>query len=280
MKYKEIAEKYGVTINTVKSWKTRYKWLKYGKKVCTQNQKKVCTQNSPKKEKAEEAIEKVIENADLTDKQRLFCMYYIRSFNATKAYQKAYQCSYGIAVANAYRMMENDGIRNEIQRLKQHRLNRELLDESDIFQKYIDIAFADITDYLEFGTEEVPVMALYGPVKVKDPDTGEEKELTKTVNTVRFRSSAEVDGTILAEVKQGRDGASIKLADRMKALQWLSDHMDLATEEQRARIAQIKAQTERLSAQPVENEDDGVEIINDADKSIDEPIEKETEETG
>ena len=280
MKYKEIAEKYGVTINTVKSWKTRYKWLKYGKKVCTQNQKKVCTQNSPKKEKAEEAIEKVIENADLTDKQRLFCMYYIRSFNATKAYQKAYQCSYGIAVANAYRMMENDGIRNEIQRLKQHRLNRELLDESDIFQKYIDIAFADITDYLEFGTEEVPVMALYGPVKVKDPDTGEEKELTKTVNTVRFRSSAEVDGTILAEVKQGRDGASIKLADRMKAIQWLSDHMDLATEEQRARIAQIKAQTERLSAQPVENEDDGVEIINDADKSIDEPIEKETEETG
>ena len=26
MRYKEIAEKYGVTINTVKSWKTRYKW--------------------------------------------------------------------------------------------------------------------------------------------------------------------------------------------------------------------------------------------------------------
>ena len=26
MKYKEIAEKYGVTINTVKSWKTRYGW--------------------------------------------------------------------------------------------------------------------------------------------------------------------------------------------------------------------------------------------------------------
>ena len=26
MKYKEIAEKYNTTINTVKSWKTRYKW--------------------------------------------------------------------------------------------------------------------------------------------------------------------------------------------------------------------------------------------------------------
>ncbi|WP_455796434.1 RNA polymerase sigma factor [Clostridium butyricum] len=28
MKYKEIAEKYNVSINTVKSWKTRYKWCK------------------------------------------------------------------------------------------------------------------------------------------------------------------------------------------------------------------------------------------------------------
>lgn len=281
MKYKEIAEKYGVTINTVKSWKTRYKWSKDGKKVCTQNQKKVCTQNDHKKEKAEEVVEKVIENADLTDKQRLFCVYYIRSFNATKAYQKAYECSYETALTNGSALLGNTRIKSEIQKLKINRLNREFFSESDIFQKYIDIAFADITDYLEFGTEEVPVMALYGPVKVKDPDTGEEKELTKTVNTVRFRSSVEVDGTILAEVKQGRDGASIKLADRMKALQWLSDHMDLATEEQRARIAQIKAQTERLSAQPVENEDDGVEIINDANReSSEKTIGEATEETG
>ncbi len=255
MKYKEIAEKYGVTINTVKSWKTRYKWSKDGKKVCTQNQKKVCTQNDHKKEKAEEAVERVIENVDLTDKQRLFCLLYTRCFNATKAYQKAYKCSYEVAAAASYRMLDNVGIRNEIQRLKQHRLNRELLDESDIFQKYIDIAFADITNYLEFGVEEVPVMALHGPVKIKDPDTGKEKELTKTVNTVRFRPSAEVDGTILAEVKQGRDGASIKLADRMKALQWLSDHMDLATKEQRARIAQIKAQTDKLTGNNQEIED-------------------------
>lgn len=28
MKYKDIAEKYGVSINTVRSWKTRYKWIR------------------------------------------------------------------------------------------------------------------------------------------------------------------------------------------------------------------------------------------------------------
>lgn len=44
MKYKEIAEKYNVTINTVKSWKTRYKWSKDGKQSVHTKKKKVCTQ--------------------------------------------------------------------------------------------------------------------------------------------------------------------------------------------------------------------------------------------
>ena len=93
--------------------------------------------------------------------------------------------------------------------------------------------------------KEVQVMSMYGPVEVKDPKTGEKKPIMKTVNAVMFRESVDVDGTLISEVKQGKDGASIKLADRMKALQWLSDHMDLATEEQRARIALLKAKSEK-----------------------------------
>jgi len=41
----------------------------------------------------------------------------------------------------------------------------------------------------------------------------------------------------------------------MKALQWLSDHMDMATEEQKAKIAQIKAQTDKLTGNNQEIED-------------------------
>lgn len=271
----EIASQLNVSPGTVRGWKSKDSWddqLNGTLRKNTERSKRKKEGKQKEKATVEKEVEQIIEAPDLTDKQRLFCLFYIRSFNATKAYQKAYQCNYEIAHVEGCKNLAKPSIKKEIQRLKQHRLNRELLDESDIFQKYVDIAFADITDYLEFGTEEVPVMALYGPVKVKDPDTGEEKELTKTVNTVRFRSSAEVDGTIVAEVKQGRDGASIKLADRMKALDWLAAHMDLATDEQRARIAQIKAQTERLSTQPVENEDDGVEIINDADEKTSQDI--------
>lgn len=44
MKYKDIAEKYGVTLNTVKSWKVRYGWNKKSvhtktEKVCIQKRK-------------------------------------------------------------------------------------------------------------------------------------------------------------------------------------------------------------------------------------------------
>ena len=76
---------------------------------------------------------------------------------------------------------------------------------------------------------------------------------------VKFKESAFADGTILSEVKQGRNGASIKLADRMKALDWLSKHMNITTEEQKLKIEVLKKQLNTN-----DQEDDGVEIINDA----------------
>lgn len=262
MKLVDIATQLDVPAGTVRRWKSTYKWD--GEQESERSDKKSeragKNKNDNKKAIAKE-VEEVIQNTDLTDKQRLFCIYYIRCFNATKAYQKAYGCDYTTAMVNGCQLLRNPKVKEEVLRLKQERLNREFLSEEDVFQKYMDIAFADITDYLEFGTEEVPVMAMYGPVKVKDPDTGEEKQLTKVINTVRFKESAEIDGTILTEVKQGKDGASIKLADRMKALQWLSDHMDLATEEQKAKVAIMKAKVE--SNDDVEENDDGfLEALN------------------
>lgn len=266
MKLIDIASQLGIPEGTVRSWKNRYNWdcnvAKEKRNVAKTKKNKKQNQEEP----SVDEVSSIIENPELTDKQRIFCVHYIRSFNATKAYQKAYGCSYETAMVEGSSHLRNPKIKSEILKLKQERLNREFLSEADIFQKYMDIAFADITDYMTFGTEEVPVMAMYGPVKIKDPETGEEKQLTKIVNTVRFKDSTEVDGTILSEVRQGKDGASIKLSDRMKALQWLSDHMNMATEEQKAKIAQIKVQTERLAAAPTDGEEDGVEIINDADE--------------
>ena len=246
MKLVEIASQLNVSEGTVRSWKSRYKWdcNVANKKRNVAKRKK--EENSKNEKAIADEVNQVLENTDLTDKQRLFCLHYVKCFNATKAYQKAYKCDYLSAKAHGYELLQSVAVCKEIKRLKQNRLNREMLDESDIFQKYMDIAFSDITDYVEFGQEEVPVMAVYGPVQVKDEKTGKKKILTKRVNVVRFKDSEEIDGTIISEVKQGKDGASIKLADRMKALDWLAEHMDMATTEQRARIENIKTKTEQI----------------------------------
>ena len=247
MKLVEIADKLDVPAGTVRRWKSTYCWDSDQKSERSDKKKANARKdNRRQKQTAKDAVEDVMQNTELTDKQRLFCSYYIRCFNATKAYQKAYGVDYNTAASIGYRMLENDGVKTEIHRLKKARLNREFFSEEDVFQKYMDIAFADITDFLSFGKKEVPVMGPFGPVKIKDEDTGETVGLTKIVNAVSFRESNEVDGSLISEVKQGKDGASIKLADRMKALQWLADHMDMATEEQRAKIAQMNAQTEQM----------------------------------
>lgn len=248
----EIASQLNLPEGTVRRWKSTHKWdsERSDKKA---NVRKV--NKTREMEPVVDAVDSVLENPDLTDKQRLFCLYFVKNFNATKSYQKAYGCSYDAARAEGYKVLANPCIKAEIQRLKRERMTREFLSEEDIFQKYMDIAFADITDYVEFGREQVNVMGAFGPVMVQDEENGKKVPLMKDVNTVRFKESAEVDGTIVTEVKQGKDGASIKLADRMKALDWLANHMDLATEEQRAKIAQIKAQTNKLTGNGQEIED-------------------------
>lgn len=203
----EIAKDLDLPEGTVRRWKSTHKWES---ERSDKNSERSVKRKKDKKPRVADEVRQVTDNPDLTDKQRLFCVLYIRCFNAAKAYQKAYECSYETALTNGPALLGNTRIKSEIEELKQHRLNREMLDEHDIFQKYIDIAFADITDFVEFGKEQIGV-----------------KENT-------------VDGTLISEIKQGKNGLSIKLLDRMKALQWLSDHMDLATEEQRLRIEKLK----------------------------------------
>lgn len=256
MKYKDIAVKYGVTLNTVKSWKTRYKW---DKKSVHTKKKSVHTKKAEEKQKkqaAAESVEQVLKNDELNDQQRLFCLYYSRSFNATRAYMKAYpDCTYESAMARSSKLMKDETIKEEIFRLKQAKMNKAMLEPEDIFQKYTEIAFSDITDYVSFGREEVQVMGAFGPVETVDPETGEQVPVTKTVNTVRFLESDTVDGSLINEVSQGKDGAKIKLADRMKALNWLAEHMDLATEEQKARVELLKSQREHLNKDATQTED-------------------------
>lgn len=229
-KLKDIASDLGVSETQIRKWKNLDKW-----KGNVTNQSKG---NVTKRKRggqpgncntSEEAVEQVTENADLSDKQRLFCLLYIRCFNATKAYQKAYECSYETAMVNGSDLLRNTKVKDEILRLKQNRLNREMLDEADVFQWYLDIARADIKDYVEFGNEEIEVEDKNGNVR------------TVKVSNVNIKNDSDVDGILVSEISKGRDGVKVKLLDKLKAMEWIAEHMDLATEKQQAEIDALRA---------------------------------------
>ncbi|ELC8383206.1 MAG: terminase small subunit [Clostridium perfringens] len=238
----DISKKLDIPSSTVRRWKKTYNWDnersdKNSERSFKQNNKKI-----EKKKPIVEEVNEVLKNAELTDRQRLFCIYYINCFNAAKAYKKAYECSYESALSNGYRLMENDSIRKEIENLKRHKLNRVMISEEDIFQRYLDIAYANIGDYLKFGRRRKNKWTKNKDgefIAVIDPDTGQQDFYE--YNFIELNESSDVDTSLLSEVKEGKDGISVKLKDGMKALDWLTKHMNIATDRQKAELEVLKS---------------------------------------
>jgi phage terminase small subunit len=259
----EIAKQLKRPPGTIRGWKAKDQW---DAKLNGAHQKKNMERSKRKErdvpQQNDKKILKELEDAELTEKQRLFCLYYIKNFNATMAAIKA-GYSPDRAHVTGSELVRNSKVAAEIRRLKGAIQEELFIDATDVLNKYIQIAFADITDFVEFGQEEVPVMTAFGPATDKDGNI-----ITKLVNVVKFRDVAQVDGGLIRQIKQGKDGASIKLEDRMKALDRLEKNFDLfpnnfqrKIEEEKLNIARQKLELEKLRADAggeEEETDDGL----------------------
>lgn len=240
----DLAEKHGIKLGTLKSRKSREKWSRDATKT-----KKVATIKEDAAEEkevveSEEVTALEIEGGDgLTDKQRLFCMYYVRSLNATSAYKKAYKSSYATAMSEGSRFTRNPKIKAKIAELKKERLEQEDLDKVDVLQKYKAIAFADITDFIDFT--QVESEANETTVEY-NPDGSKKSEKTEVVpytyTKFAMHHSEEVDGTLITELSKGKDGMfKVKLADKMAALAFLAKYTDLLNENERKQLQNEQA---------------------------------------
>lgn len=258
---KDIAAQLGVKDAQIRKWKSQDKWEEKLKGTLQKNKRNVINKKTDiNKQAVNEDIESVLKNDKLTEKQKLFCIYYIENFNATKAYQRAYECSYATAMSEGSKSLRNPKIKIEIDRLtneclEEQEINSKLLSKR-LWKKYIDIAFADITDYLEFNSKEV--QGEYG---------------TSTKNTIRLKNSDEVDGSLISEISEGRDGIKIKLQDKMKALQWLSDRMDLLPTSVKTKLdiemLKLEVEMNKHDNTQEEVENDGfIEALNNATDEV------------
>lgn len=257
-----LAEKHDVKLGTLKSRKSRDKWSRGASKKDATKTQKVATP-SKRMQTKKEVFEPAVESDDLNDKQRLFCIYYIKYFNAMKAYPKAYECAYTTAMVNGHGLLRNTKISAEIDRMREEKLHEKKLSADEVLQKYIDIAFADITDFVGFDSEEVVAMNELGESILDD----EGEKITYLRNYVNFKNADEVDGSLITEVKKGKDGVSVKLGDKMKALDMLAKYTDLLSDNDKKRLQEEKlkmditkteAEIEKLTG----NNDDGpIEIM-------------------
>lgn len=251
--FKDLAEKYGVKDSTIRSRKNREKWQRNNepKKVqrATQRKQNVATRKVEK--------EVFVESDDLTDKQRLFCVFYIKSFNATMSAIKAGYSKHSAHVQGS-RLLSNDNVATEIRRLKSEMQQGIFIDAMDVLNKYIQIAFADITDYVYFGSiEREQINSETGKVMLDSNF----KPITYKESYVDFKNADEVDGTLITEIKEGKDGISVKLADKMRALDMLSKYFDLLSDNDRKRLQEekLKVDTAKTKAEieKIANKGDG-----------------------
>lgn len=207
MKYKDIAEKYGVTVNTVKSWKQRYNWTRESTEkktnVCTQTEKGMRTKKSmhtEEKTNPEESDFEYVDDDGLTDKQRLFCYYYMQSFNAAQAAIKAgYSENY--ARSRVYDMLANVSIKLYLNKLKEQQKSEFLLSQERILNRHSQIAFSDINDYINADGTLI-------------------KKITIKTSKVEIEGAYKENSTV-----------SIELEDRKDSLKFLTKYLGLEKEE-------------------------------------------------
>lgn len=128
------------------------------------------------------------EEKELPERQMLFCIYYAKSFNATKSYMEAYGSKYETAMVEGSKLLRKPKIRKTIEELKASKIKASMLKMDDIVNGFMEIAFNE---------DNYP-------------------------------------------------------KDRMRAMEWLSDHIGLANKEQKARIDKLKAETARVQKETTE----------------------------
>lgn len=231
----EIASQLSVSPGTVRGWKSKDDWEHKLNGTLQTN-----TERSKRKKDIKELLDdgtrETMQNEDLTHEQRLFCIYYSKIFNAAQSYQKAYKCTYESALTAGPRLFGNVEVKKEVQRLCKIKAEQASISENDLLELHMRIAFADIGSYISFGRKKFE-----GP------------KGTYIDNYVDLKKSEDVDTQLIQEVKEGREGISIKLVDKHKSMDWL-DKFFLMNPMDRHKIEydKLKLQLEQKKIEPEE----------------------------
>lgn len=141
----------------------------------------------------------------LTAKEEMFCYEYIKDLNAQAA---ARRTGYSISNKKTYaEMLKRPEVKKLVTRLLDEKKEACKMDAAAIMEEVAAIAKADIHQYIKIE-------------KCKILDDVE-------VDQVTLRDFSTVDTRAINSIKQGKDGISFKMNDKVKALDMLGRHFGL-----------------------------------------------------
>lgn len=184
-------------------------------------------------DKVQDDISTEAERLGIPDKWETFCYHYIKTLNATNSALKAGYPP-NRAHQKGYMILKEPKVIYFLRYLRDARNSEALIDSVRLIQEYMKIAFADMTDYVQFDGKNVTL-----------------------------KSSDAVDGQLITEVRKGKDGVTIKLADKMTALAKLEKHLGVdwreAVEKKKLELMERKLilEKEKLESGNDDVEDDG-----------------------
>lgn len=237
MKYQDIADKHGVSVSTVKMWKSRY----WSQKVTEGHKKshKVTEKVTPKKE-LHPAIQELDESG-LNDRQKRFVMEYVRLSNATQAYINAYDAEYNTARAEGSKTLAKPSIQKEIKRLRQDRLAELNIGVFDLLDDLAKEAKADIGNYVDFGSYDI-AQKDFEDNPLLDADGN---EIVDHRSWIQVKDKSKVDTSLIRKINKGKDGLVVELQDKNKArdklLEYLREDGTIATETSKQRKERAEA---------------------------------------
>lgn len=146
----------------------------------------------------EELLEMTYEEATegLSEKQQRFCEAYISTYSIKSALIKA-GYEYDKVNSLGYTIRKKPSAKRYIQWLKARAISDALVSGRDIIDQWIRIGFADMTDFVNVGR-----------------------------TSITLKPAEQMDGQLIKSIKSGRDGISIELYDKLKALDSLAKYTE------------------------------------------------------
>lgn len=180
-------------------------------------------------EKTKEFIQSSAEKYGLTEQEELFCYHYFKCKNATQAAMRAgFSSAWGYNAG--YNILNRPKIKEFLRAIQTQACEELFLDTLDIVRMWAKIAFSDMNDYV-----------------------------TVSGAGVMLRNSGQTDGQVVTEIKEGKDGITIKLADKMKALDRLSSYFKVLPED-KAKDVKVRI-LEKAAAGDMDEEPLKIEIV-------------------